>query len=95
MTKRTNNIYNVQVVRNAWIAVEAENESEAMSIAQNVELENYIDDDEFEESEIDVFACETYSRGIDDMFLSDDDYILTKDGAMTAEEYRNELENEL
>ena len=91
MAKRTNNIYSVQVVRYAWIAVEAENENEAMGIAQNSELENYIDDDEFEESEIDVFACETYARGIDDMFLSDDDYILTKDGAMTAEEYRQEL----
>lgn len=91
MAKRTNKIYNVQVVRYAWIAVEAESENEAMGIAQNSELENYIDDDEFEESEIDVFACETYAQGIDDMFLSDDDYILTKDGAMTAEEYRNEL----
>ena len=95
MAKRTNNIYNVQVVRYAWIAVEAENESEAMGIAQNSELENYIDDDEFEDSEIDVYACETHSNGIDDMFLSDDDYILTKDGAMTAEKYRQELEGEL
>lgn len=94
MAKRTNKIYNVQVVRYAWIAVEADNENEAMGIAQNSELENYIDDDEFEESEIDVFACETYSNVIDDMFLSDDDYILTKDGAMTAEEYRQELEDE-
>jgi uncharacterized protein (UPF0212 family) len=95
MAKRTNKIYNVQVVRYAWIAVEAESENEAMSIAQNSELENYIDDDEFEESEIDVFACETYSNDINDMFLSDDDYVLTKDGAMTAEEYRQELEGEL
>lgn len=94
MEKRTNKIYNVQVVRYAWIAVEAENENEAMGIAQNSELENYIDDEEFEESEIDVFACETHSNNTDDILLSDDDYILTKDGAMTAEEYRQELDEE-
>ena len=94
MAKRTNNLYNVQVVRYAWIAVEAESVNEAMGIAQNSELENYIDDNEFEESGIYVDACETYSNGIDDMFLSDDDYILTKDGAMTAEEYRNELDKD-
>ena len=92
--KRTNNLYNVQVARYAWIAVEADSPQEAMEIAGNTVLEDYLDDEAFEESEIAVDSCETYSNEIDDMCLKDDDYVVTSDGVMTVEEYCQQLEEE-
>lgn len=92
--KRTNNLYNVQVARYAWIAVEADSPKEAMEIAGNTELEGYLDDEAFEESEIAVDSCETYSNEIDEMCLKDDDYVITADGVMTVEEYCQQLEEE-
>ena len=94
MGNRTNNLYNVQVVRYAWIAVEAEDYNEAMAIADNAELEYYIADSVFLESEIDVNSCEAYSTGIEGKYLRDDEYVLTKDGAMTAKAYREAVEDE-
>ena len=43
--KRTNELYNVQLARYAWIAVEAESPQEAMKIAREADLEEYIDDE--------------------------------------------------
>ena len=92
--KRTNELYNVQLARYAWIAVEAESPQEAMKIAREADLEEYIDDENFDESDTYVAACETYSNELDEMYLKDDDYILTADGAITAKEYEEQLENE-
>lgn len=92
--KRTNNLYNVQVARYAWIAVEADSPQEAKEIARDTVLEDYLDDEAFEESEIAVDSCETYSNEIGDLYLKDDDYVITADGAMTVEEYCQQLEEE-
>lgn len=92
--KRTNNIYNVQVARYAWIAVEADNPKEAMQLAGQTDLEECIGNETFEDSDIYVESCETYSNEIDDMFLEDNEYVITTDGAMTVEEYCRQLEKE-
>ena len=94
MSNRINNLYSVQVVKYAWIAVEADSPQEAMEMAREVDLDEYIEDEQFEDSEICVDACETYSTTIEGKNLDDDEYILTHDGAITAAEYEEQLEEQ-
>lgn len=94
MSNRTNNLYSVQVAKYAWIAVEAGSPEEAMEIAREADLDEYIEDEQFEDSEIYVDACETYSTTIEGKYLDDDEYILTHDGAITAAEYEKQLEEQ-
>lgn len=95
MSKRTNKIYNVQLARYAWVAVEADSPSDAMEKAEEYLDNGTIDigdlDEDFEDSEVDVNACESYSREIDD--FHDDDVIYTDDGEKDYDEYVEELED--
>jgi len=91
MSKGTNKLYDVTVCRYAYITVEAESPTEAMEIASEADLEEYIDDEAFMESDIEVESCETYSLGIDDFLSRKDEVILTKDGVFKFDEYREQL----
>ena len=89
MSKRTNQIYNVQVVKYAWMAVEADGPEEAMKLAKKFKDE-YITDRDFDESEVSVNACESYPSEIDD--YEGNDRIFTVDGMKKAKEYEAELD---
>ena len=93
MSKRTNKLYNVTVCRYAWITVEADSPREAMEIASGADLEECIDNEAFMESDIEVESSETFSHGIDDFLSSEDKIILTKDGVLKVDEYREQLKN--
>lgn len=86
--KRTNNLYNVQVARYAWIAVEADSPQEAMKLASRF-TDEYITDEDFEDSEVSVAACETYYGGTYD--YDSDERIFTADGVMSNKQYREQL----
>lgn len=92
--KRTNKLYGVTVAQYAWIYVEADSPQEAMKIAGNADLEELIPDSAFEESEIGVDSCNTYSEEIDGLYLEDEEKIITSDGNMTVEEYEKALEEQ-
>jgi len=89
MSKRTNKIFNVQVVQYAWMAVEADSPSEAMELAKKY-TDEYITEKDFEDSEVDVNACESYPSDIDD--YEDGVNIFTADGVMKAEDYADMLD---
>ena len=91
MSKRTNKLYNVTVCRYASITVEADSPREAMEIASEADLEECIDNEAFMGSDIEVESSETSSYGIDDFLSSEDEIILTKDGVLKVEEYREQL----
>lgn len=88
MSKRTNKIYNVQVAQYAWMAVEADSPEEAMKLASRF-TDEHITDEDFEDSEVSVAACETYYGDIDD--YDSDERIFTADGVMSNKEYRKQL----
>lgn len=94
--KRTDKIYNVQLVRYAWVAVEADSPDDAIEKARNYLENGTIDigdlEDKFEDSEVNVHACEIYYNEIDEYNV--DDIIYTEDGEMTAEEYVEQLEEQ-
>ena len=92
MSKRTNILYSVQVARYAWITVEASSPHEAMEMASREDLDELLPDMAFEDSDTIVCACNSYSDGIGEMYIDDDEYVITKDGNMTAGEYRCALE---
>lgn len=95
MSKRTNKIYDVQLARYAWVAVEAESTKDAMKKAEEYLDNGTIDigdlEDKFEDSDVYVAACETYSNEIDE--LDEDDVIYTDDGEKDYDEYVEELED--
>lgn len=94
MSKRTNKIYNVQLARYAWVAVEAESTKDAMKKAEEYLDNDTIDigdlEDKFEDSDVYVAACETYSNEIDEY---EADVIYTDDGEKDYYEYVEELED--
>ena len=90
MSKRTNKIFNVQVVKYAWMAVEADSPGEAMELAKKY-TDEYITDKDFEDSEVEVNACESYPSEIDD-YDDGKQKIFTADKVITVSEYEDELE---
>ena len=62
-----------------------------MEIASEADLEECIDNEAFMGSDIEVESSETSSYGIDDFLSSEDEIILTKDGVLKVEEYREQL----
>lgn len=81
--KRTNNLYHVQVVKCAWISVEADSPSEAMRIAEEY-IDDCITDEDFDDSEIEVGGCESYSHGIDGDYS---ERIFCEDCVLDADKY--------
>ncbi len=90
MSKRTNKIYNVRVATYASMAVEAESPEEAMKLAERYKDE-YLTEEDFEDSEISVHSCETYSSTID--YFEGDENIFCEDTVITAHEYAQELDD--
>lgn len=88
MSNRTNKIFNVTVATYANMAVEAESPQEAMEIAEKYKDE-YLTEEDFEDSDIEVDSCETYSRTIDDYETGDK--IFCKDGVIDVFEYYEKL----
>lgn len=78
----TNNIYGVTVKRCAWIYVEANSPEEAMKIAEHWTDE--VDDEEFEDSEVEVDSCDAYASDADSTYMST---IYTKDEAIDVSDY--------
>lgn len=72
------------------MAVEAESPQEAIEIAEKYKDEYLICED-FEDSEIEVESCETYSRTIDD--YEDDENIFCEDGVIEARDYYIQLKD--
>lgn len=89
-------VYLVQVVKTAWVPVEAVDPRSAMDLAK--EHTDGIDDDMFDNSEVEVEACNSYPEDDDDV----DDFseahprqgILTDDGWISWSKYYNEDETE-
>lgn len=90
MSKRTNNLYCVTVARFANMVVEADSPEEAMEIAKDYKDE-YLEDEDFEDSEIEIHSSDAYSYDIDYFCLEDDDYVFTKDGVFSCEDYVDAL----
>ena len=88
MSKRTNKIFNVAVATYANMAVEAESPQEAMEIAEKYKDE-YLTEEDFEDSEIEVESCETYPTTID--YYETGDKIFCKDGVIDVFEYHEKL----
>ena len=78
----TNNIFCVTLAKYAHIYVEAESPQEAMKIAEKWTDE--VDDEEFEDSEVGVVSCESYSSDADSTYMST---IYTKDEAIDVSDY--------
>lgn len=88
MSKRTNKIYNVQVAQYAWMAVEADSPKEAILLASRF-ADEHITDEDFEDSDVSVVACENYASNTDDYELGE--RIFTVDGVMSNKKYREQL----
>lgn len=89
MEEKTKGIYNVTVAVYATMAVEATSPQEAMEIAKKYKDE-YITEEDFENSGIEVEFCESYPSDIDD--YEDGVNIFTADGVMKAEDYADMLD---
>jgi len=82
--------YRVCMAKYGWIVVEAKNPSDAMRIAGEKRYE--VDDEIFDDSDVEVDSCESYQTDIDE--LEDDEMIYTEDENMTTTEYLEMLEVE-
>lgn len=85
----TNNIYGVTVKRCAWIYVEANSPEEAMKIAEHWTDE--VDDEEFDDSEVEVDSCDSYADDADADYM---DTIYTQDEAIDVDDYIDRYETE-
>ena len=86
---RTNNIYEVSVIKTAYIYVEADSPEQALELANKHIYDFLIDDTDFDGPEVD--SCETTATEVDD----DMQDILTTDGRiLTPDEYINEMGEE-
>lgn len=93
MSKRTNSIVAVTIAKYATVYVEANSPQEAAEIVKNklddIYDEMYTDiDDQFEESDIEVDSYESYTTDAEDYMAN----IWTPDGAMSYDEYMDELD---
>ena len=87
---RTNNIYEVSVIKTAYIYVEADSPEQALELANKHIYDFLIDDSDFDGPDVD--SCETTATEVDGAYMQD---ILTTDGRiLTAEEYINEMGEE-
>ena len=92
MSKRTNELYRVTMVRYAYIAVEAHNPDEAMKIAGEQAVNN-LDDNDYWDSGDNVESCDTYPVDIEQFNRIDDHTrIFTVDGELSFDEYYDQLE---
>lgn len=83
----TNNIYCVTLAKYANIYVEAESPEEAMKIAKGWKDE--VDDEEFEDSDVEVDSCDGYADEADSDYM---ETIYTKDEAIDVYEYIDRYE---
>ena len=83
----TNNIYCVTLAKYANIYVEAESPEEAMKIAETWTDE--VDDEEFEDSNVEVDSCDSYADEADADYM---ETIYTKDEAIDVDEYIDRYE---
>lgn len=89
MSKRTNLIFRVQLVKYAWVNVEAHDEDESVEIAEHIDF-GWDEQELFDDSDIEVYAVE--KGGVEPDFEMDTIY--TKDdGEMSYDEYIEEVEN--
>ena len=86
---RTNNIYEVTVIKTTYIHVEADSPEQAMDLANKHIYDYLFDDLDFDGPEVD--SCETRATEVDDNMQD----ILTSDGRiLSADEYINEMGEE-
>lgn len=85
MSKRTDTIYGVTVVKSATMYVEADSVDEALKIADKHCSE--LSDSDFWDSDNEVFSCESYPSESDDYMEN----IYTKDGKMSFDTYVEQL----
>lgn len=83
----TNNIYCVTMAKYANIYVEAESPEEAMKIAEG--WKDDVDDEEFEDSDVEVDSCDGYADEADYDYM---ETIYTKDEAIGIYEYIDRYE---
>lgn len=89
MSKRTNSIVAVTIAQYATMYVEAETPEEAAKIARE-HMEEYITDEDFEDSDIGVYGHETYATECEDYMEK-----IWADGEVkTYDEYMDELEEQ-
>lgn len=75
-------VYLVQVVKSAWIPVEAEDPQSAMELAKT--HTGGIDDDMFDDSDIEVEACNSYPEDEDDVESLADSHPTDRQGILTV-----------
>ena len=85
----TNQVYCVSLKRIANIYVEAESPEEAMKIAGRWTDE--LDDEEFEDSEVEVDCCDAYPDEADSAYM---ETIYTQDEAIDVDEYIDRYESQ-
>lgn len=85
--KRTNKIYQVQVVAYAWVAVEADNEEAAIDFVKE-NMDEMMTEDCFDDSDVEVRYVEDEVYSIDDV---SEDTIWTCDGVMTKKAYKKAM----
>lgn len=78
----TNEIYAVTLTRSAIIYVEAGSPTEAMETAKNWTGE--VDDEDFEDSDVEVDSCDTYPDEADSDYM---ETIYTADEAIKVDDY--------
>ena len=83
----TNNIFCVTLAKYANIYVEAESPEEAMEIAKG--WTNEVDDEDFEDSNVEVDSCDAYPDEADEAYM---ETIYTQDEAMDVDEYIDRYE---
>jgi len=91
MSKRTNKLFDVQVAAHGWMVVEADNPQEALEIARKY-ANNYITEEDFKESEIEVVQCEPCPKDIND--IDNGTLIFCKDEVVHVDEYALQVEEE-
>ena len=85
----TNNIYCVTLKKVANIYVDADSPEEAMKIA--IRWTDSVDDDEFEDSEVEVDCCDSYPDEATDSYM---ETIYTQDEALEVDEYIERYESQ-
>jgi len=85
----TNNIYCVTLKKVANIYVDDDSPEEAMKIANR--WTDSVDDDEFDDSEVEVDSCDSYPDEATDSYM---ETIYTQDEALEVDEYIERYESQ-
>ena len=80
-------VWRVQVVKSAWIPVQAVTAEEAMRLAQ--EHNSGVDDEMFEDSDVSVEACESYPMDDEDVAALQDDRDSNRQGILTSDGWKS------